>query len=472
MADTPRLDFPYIAQSQAQKEVTHNEALDRLDALVQTTAIDRDLNAPPGSPVEGDVYIVGTAPTGAWAGRAKDITEYIGATWKFYDPDEGWISYLKDENMLVVYDGANWVTVGSMSGTTFLALTDTPSDYAEDALKLVRVNAAETALEFTDSPTVANLTATGNVEIDGRLGIGGAPSTNAQLLITGAFTGATVTRGLVINTTLTSPVGQTMIGMNFAGTLVEAASGVHPVIAFMGIAGGFTDGGATTDDFRSLSVSAVGGTLTGVTRGTTVYVSGAPTGATTNLAMWIDAGQCRFDDSISIGAGAPPDSAAILDLSSTSKALLVPRMTTAQRDAIASPPDGLVLYDSTVKALTVRDNAAWVELAVYDVGGSFAGTPTASATIMRYPFPHAATFPASLTLSQGVAGTAPSAQTDFDLRKNGVSFGTMRFAASATTATFIAASETSFVAGDVLTVVAPATLNGIADLGWGLAARR
>lgn len=106
----------------------------------------------------------------------------------------------------------------------------------------------------------------------------------------------------------------------------------------------------------------------------------------------------------------------------------------------------------------------------YDCGGSYNGAPTASLVLMRYPFPRAVDFPSSLTSSRGVAGTAATAQTNFDLRKNGTSFGTMRFAAGATTATFISASGASFAAGDVLTIVAPATPDTtLADLGWTLA---
>lgn len=105
---------------------------------------------------------------------------------------------------------------------------------------------------------------------------------------------------------------------------------------------------------------------------------------------------------------------------------------------------------------------AWVpggssEAQPYDIGSQLSGAPTASLVMMRYKFPRAVTFPAGLTNSQGVAGTAATAQTDFDIRVNNVSVGTMRFAAAATSATFIMASQQSLAAGDVLTVIAPAT---------------
>ena len=59
MSDTTtHLLLPYILAAQAQKHVTHNEALRILDGLVQLSVLDRDLTAPPGSPAEGDRDIV------------------------------------------------------------------------------------------------------------------------------------------------------------------------------------------------------------------------------------------------------------------------------------------------------------------------------------------------------------------------------------------------------------------------------
>lgn len=93
----------------------------------------------------------------------------------------------------------------------------------------------------------------------------------------------------------------------------------------------------------------------------------------------------------------------------------------------------------------------------YDIGAQIATAPSASLVMLRYKFPRTIVFPAGLTDSQGTAGTAATAQTDFDIRRNGVSVGTMRFAAAGTSATFIAASQQTYNAGDILTVVAPAS---------------
>lgn len=65
MTLTPNLLLPFIAQSQAQKEVTHNAGLTVLDALAQISVKSRAMAAPPGSPADGDRYIVPTGATGA-----------------------------------------------------------------------------------------------------------------------------------------------------------------------------------------------------------------------------------------------------------------------------------------------------------------------------------------------------------------------------------------------------------------------
>lgn len=104
----------------------------------------------------------------------------------------------------------------------------------------------------------------------------------------------------------------------------------------------------------------------------------------------------------------------------------------------------------------------------YDIGIHISSRPDAGAIVARYVFPRTVTFPASLVGSYGYAATPAAAQADFDLRKNGASFGTVRFAAGSPghIATFIAASQTVFSAGDELSIVAPAsqdsTLAGVA----------
>jgi hypothetical protein len=109
----------------------------------------------------------------------------------------------------------------------------------------------------------------------------------------------------------------------------------------------------------------------------------------------------------------------------------------------------------------------------YDMGAQMTGVPSASLVLLRYKFPRSVTFPAGLTNAQGTAGTAATVQTDFDIKKNGSSVGTMRFAAAGTSATFIMASQQVFSAGDIMTVVAPASPDAtLADVSFVLAGTR
>ena len=68
MDTTAKLALPYLLPQQAQKHVTHNEAIRMLDALVQLSVRKRDESDPPAAPTEGDRYALSDAPTGAWAG--------------------------------------------------------------------------------------------------------------------------------------------------------------------------------------------------------------------------------------------------------------------------------------------------------------------------------------------------------------------------------------------------------------------
>ena len=107
---TPILSLPYILSSQAQKHVTHNEALASLDLIVQLSVTSRTLNAPPGGAVAGERHIVGGAPTGAWAGQPRRIAFFNGSAWQFVTPLAGWRAWVAAEAAVAVYTGSVWKT--------------------------------------------------------------------------------------------------------------------------------------------------------------------------------------------------------------------------------------------------------------------------------------------------------------------------------------------------------------------------
>ena len=108
MENTENLQLPYLMASQAQKHVTHNEALRMLDALVQLAVASRTVETPPDSPQPGDRYIVPVGATGAWAGHADAIAAWQDGDWMFYAARSGWLAYALDENALLHWSGSNW----------------------------------------------------------------------------------------------------------------------------------------------------------------------------------------------------------------------------------------------------------------------------------------------------------------------------------------------------------------------------
>ncbi len=118
MDQTPNLALPYIMAAQAQKHITHNEAIRALDAIVQLMVLDRDLTAPPGTPADGDRYIVAPSATGEWAGHDLEIAAYQDGAWAYYVPGEGWLVWIADEDIAVAWDGAAWSALSSGGGGT------------------------------------------------------------------------------------------------------------------------------------------------------------------------------------------------------------------------------------------------------------------------------------------------------------------------------------------------------------------
>src|SRR6185312_12509219 len=111
---TPRSHLPLLAAAQAQKHVTHNEALLMLDALGCARLLDRDLSAPPPSPADGDTYLVKATATGDWTGQDGKIAFAVDGAWRFYAPYQGLIAYVADEAKLVAYDGSAWDDLASL----------------------------------------------------------------------------------------------------------------------------------------------------------------------------------------------------------------------------------------------------------------------------------------------------------------------------------------------------------------------
>jgi len=113
---TPNLLLPFIQAAQAQKHITHNEALRLLDGLTQISVLDRNLATPPGSPAEGARYIVDSGATGLWAGWDGDVAFYAGGAWLRLPARTGWVVWVQDEAQVVVRIGSVWTPLDGAMG--------------------------------------------------------------------------------------------------------------------------------------------------------------------------------------------------------------------------------------------------------------------------------------------------------------------------------------------------------------------
>lgn len=108
MSDTPRLGLPLLAAGQAQKHVTHNDALMRLDALVHLVVASRTQTVPPTAPEETSAYIVPVGGSGVFAGRQDDLAIFEDGAWSFLPPRAGWQAWVSDEAEHHVWTGMQW----------------------------------------------------------------------------------------------------------------------------------------------------------------------------------------------------------------------------------------------------------------------------------------------------------------------------------------------------------------------------
>lgn len=105
------LALPYLMPSQAQKHVTHNEALQLLDALVQLRVTAFDAETPPLDPALGAAYALGASPSAAWAGQAQDLAIWQGEGWLFIPPQPGWRAWGQEAGELRIWQGSAWEQV-------------------------------------------------------------------------------------------------------------------------------------------------------------------------------------------------------------------------------------------------------------------------------------------------------------------------------------------------------------------------
>lgn len=103
-----RYALPLLNAAQAQKEMTHNEALALIDMLLHAQAESVGLAAPPGTETVGQCWIVAAGASGDWAGQAGALACFTSGGWRFVGPRAGLRVAVAHENSIYVHNGTDW----------------------------------------------------------------------------------------------------------------------------------------------------------------------------------------------------------------------------------------------------------------------------------------------------------------------------------------------------------------------------
>lgn len=224
MSDTPNLSLPLVAASQAQKHITVNEALTKLDALANPSVISMDLATPPIG-ADGDAYIIGAGATGVWAGRDRELAYWVNDGWNFAAPKPGWRVWVQDLNAEAIYAGGAWIA--NLAGPTISGAYGAVAMTVGD----VTLSGASTASAFVISDRAVVIGVTGRVIS----AVSGAGVTGWRLGVSGAEdrygSGIGLQLNSVVNGITGAPVGYysdtplqiTAEGGVFAGGVVRLA---------------------------------------------------------------------------------------------------------------------------------------------------------------------------------------------------------------------------------------------------------
>lgn len=221
---TARLALPTILANQAQKEVTHNEALALLDALVHLAVHDRDLTAPPASPADGACYLVASGATGAWVGQDGKLAVTSGGAWTFLAVFAGLAIWVVDEARLFLRDASSWREMAfaaggiTVLGAQHTATSKTDADTSEATLYTLTIPAGtmgpNDTLRVTALWSYPNSSTTKSLKVK----VGGSTIFSNSVTSTASLAAqAQLSNRGAVDSQIGKPIGQSSFGTNTSG---------------------------------------------------------------------------------------------------------------------------------------------------------------------------------------------------------------------------------------------------------------
>ena len=107
---TPRLGLPFLQAGQALKNITHNEALQRLDVGLYLFCTNMAAGHLPSNPVEGQAHIISQSPDTTLTERKGQIAVFMSGNWIWFIPRAGWVVWDTAGETLRIFDGSTWVS--------------------------------------------------------------------------------------------------------------------------------------------------------------------------------------------------------------------------------------------------------------------------------------------------------------------------------------------------------------------------
>ncbi|MEL7255332.1 MAG: DUF2793 domain-containing protein [Pseudomonadota bacterium] len=227
---TARLGLPLILPSQAQKHVTHNEALVLLDGITQLVLAGLGASTPPALPEPGAVYALSPVPTGDWAGQGGMLAHWTGDHWRFIAPQDGWLAWDLAGGALQVHGAGGWQpALGSFSELGIGTSADAINRFAvaSDASLLTHVGAGHQVKINKAGPTDTNALLF-QTNWSGRAEMGCAGGDDFSIKV--SADGTTFRDGLVID----AASGAVRFPSGLAGTGSAAGPMGGQTVAFVG----------------------------------------------------------------------------------------------------------------------------------------------------------------------------------------------------------------------------------------------